>query len=310
VNINGNQLRDVLQSVFTESVITGGERFPAQRNMTYHVYTRDSSFVAKIAPIWERSALDWEYEVMQQWYSSHGAVAKPIREAEVVMNQIEYCIKAYSYIEGHEIKLTVQSAYEFGQSLAMLHSAWQGGRSKAEMNHPTRVIDTEHLVRSLNQIEMQCCEFQDVHMIRRYTEQIGDFLEENKREEYFCMNHGDAHFKNTRRQKDGTIVWFDFEDAAWQWRTYDIATAIWGTYGSGGNSYIWNSIVEGYCSIHELQDQEYCLVNYLIFARHLWWLGMNAEHWEQWKLPYTKRFFFRNGLELLVEIAQVMCELK
>lgn len=304
------QLMDQLNKVFSECTITKIVRFHASRNMTYHVFTNHDSVVVKIAPIENSGGLHWEFEVIKHWYCCKGDVAKPLREAEIEIDGTKYCVKVYSFLEGQELMQSELTGYSFGKSLASLHLAWKEGKNTFTIPSYKKPMDIETLRDSLDSIEQLCGSIQDFTTIRRYVDQVGEFLEKNQEKELFCMTHGDAHFKNVRIQQDDRIQWFDFEDACFQWRAYDLATAIWSTYGSNGDATIWNAIIEGYCSITELQDCEYPLINRLIFARHLWWLGLNAKHWDEWKLPYTKRYFFKNGLNLLIDIAQSVCGLE
>ena len=123
------------------------------------------------------------------------------------------------------------------------------------------------------------------------------------------VTHGDMHHLNAIKVGNGNIFLIDFEDIGWQWRVYDLATAIWGTFSRGGSAMVWNELINGYSYEHKLSQTEAMLIRYLIFARHLWWLGLYARNWEQWPSMYTKMQFFESGLDLLDMIAKDVCGL-
>jgi Ser/Thr protein kinase RdoA (MazF antagonist) len=125
----------------------------------------------------------------------------------------------------------------------------------------------------------------------------------------FGWTHGDCHHHNSIITPYSDVVLLDFEDTCWQSRMYDLATAIWGTFGRGGTSGVWDALIHGYNSVCRLNDDEAKLIRYLIVARHLWWLGFRARYWDDWHQPYSLNEFFSNGIDLLVTIAREACDL-
>jgi hypothetical protein len=52
------------------------------------------------------------------------------------------------------------------------------------------------------------------------------------------------------------------------------------------------------------------LIRFLIFACHLWWLGLHARNWDRWRQRFSRTQFFGSGIELLVTIGKDVCGLE
>ncbi|MGK3998270.1 phosphotransferase enzyme family protein [Sorangium sp. So ce1024] len=121
--------------------------------------------------------------------------------------------------------------------------------------------------------------------------------------------HGDAHHGNTHIDDSGAITFFDFEDIVYGWRAYDWATAIWGTFGRGGNAELWDALVRGYNTVRPLDEDEGESIKFLIAARHIWWMGLHAATWGQWRRAWLDATFFDRSVELLGHICRDACGL-
>lgn len=102
----------------------------------------------------------------------------------------------------------------------------------------------ELLYNSLDAIRNSYNDCESLLLTERLTNTIAVILEKYNDESLFGCSQ-DAHHLNAIQTTLGQTVIIDFEDVGWQWRIYDLATAIWGTFGRGGPLKFGKSLFQG-----------------------------------------------------------------
>ncbi|OED44828.1 hypothetical protein AB833_00650 [Chromatiales bacterium (ex Bugula neritina AB1)] len=92
--------------------------------------------------------------------------------------------------------------------------------------------------------------------------------------------HGDLHGGNMHIH-EGKVTHFDFEECAFGYRVYDLATFKWGgaCVGSGKRGVErWLAFLEGYESVRELSESEHTVVDAFVIMRELAELAYGIRH--------------------------------
>ena len=95
----------------------------------------------------------------------------------------------------------------------------------------------------------------------------------------FGVCHGDFHGGNLHVHQD-TVTLFDFEECAFGYRLYDIATFKWDVCGGSDerNSAAWLAFLIGYESIRPLSNAERSLIETFVVLRELAELAYGIRH--------------------------------
>lgn len=319
-NIDERQVLNAeLSTILPFEQIKVMKRLNSARNRVYFAKADNIDVILKLSPVLECGPLVREYQVITELYEHGGPVPRPLpmlSEAEklfrVHINDTEYSFRAYECVQGRTLTPSKRSFYSLGCSIGQLHHIWTTGTTVGRPKWLPEVTISDLLYKPLYSIEQQYTnvEHDKLTTITQLTDTIASILESYCSDDFLGFSHGDAHHFNAIQSHNNKVILLDLEDAAWQWRTYDLATAIWGTFGRGGTSAIWNELIAGYSSISPLGDDEANLIRYLIFARHLWWLGLHARHWDTWPQRFTRDHFFDSGLDLLLMISKDVCGLE
>lgn len=299
-----------LNELFPEDEFIKLECNGSIRNIVYTVNAVNSKYTFKLSPIKDCAPLLREYTGILEIYNRGGLVPEPLpikagTDYQVELKDVCYAVRGYEFIEGEKLVVSENSFYKFGTAIGSFHNIWQPEDIPFFL---PEVSLTELIYGPLDDINSR---FPNNRMnyFMKLANSVAEILSANRDKEFLGVTHGDMHHINAIKADNGDIFLIDLEDIGWQWRVYDLATAIWGTFGRRGQAVVWNELIEGYNHVHKLGQTEAMLIRYLIFARHLWWLGLYARNWELWPERYTKREFFESGLDLLDMIAKEVCGL-
>lgn len=311
VDTESHDLHNQLNRMFPDQPIKQVQRLSSTRNRVYWVDTDDNQLVIKLAPAHACASLLREYEAICELHAQYAPVPRPIpvsgsTDFHLYLDGDRFHGRAYEFVEGVTPAPSEQTFYELGRSIGNLHNAWKIKR-KPEWVPEVRICDFIH--KPLEAISSVYNHHDDLDMASRLARSVSSVLEAHLDNHLFGFSHGDAHHYNAIQTNEGRIMLFDLEDLGWQWRVYDLATAIWGTFGRGGSAPIWNQLIVGYTSVRSIREEEAQLIRFLIFARHLWWLGLHARNWHHWPQRYTRQSFFKSGIELLAIIGKDVCGL-
>ncbi len=284
-----------LDSIFPHMKIQELLPLSLNRSYVYKAITAREDFLLKILPINSLDRLQREYLAIQTLFREGAPVPRPLKEENniIQINEVAFMARAYEFVEGHALQINKSNFFSLGTSIGHIHNIWD------KMKKPSWLRDitiNELLYNSLDAIRNSYNDCESLLLTERLTSTIAVILEKYNDESLFGCSHGDAHHLNAIQTTLGQTVIIDFEDVGWQWRIYDLATAIWGTFGRGGTPEIWKELISGYSSIRFLNQEEEGLIRFLIFARHLWWLGLHAKNWNMWARQYSKNIFSSQGL--------------
>lgn len=300
-----------INEIFPNVELKGLYRIPSYRNIVILAKTDNDDLVFKLAPLNSCNSLQREYQAINILYSNSGPVPCPVymeneHKCQVIWNAHPHIVRGYKFIKGNSLALSEKNFYSLGVSIASLHNAWETSERPSwipEMN----VLDIFNS--SIEAIREKYNVLEKIQIVEQLSSSVSLVLEAHRVSEFLGLSHGDAHHLNAIQTSIEKTILIDLEDVCWQWRVYDLATAIWGTFSQGGNVHIWNELIAGYNSVRPISQEEAYLIRFLIFTRHLWWLGLWARNWNQWPHKYTCNSFFKSGIELLMKIAKDICGL-
>ena len=84
----------------------------------------------------------------------------------------------------------------------------------------------------------------------------------------FGICHGDLHGGNLHIH-EGKVTHFDFEECAFGYRLYDLATFKWGLGSDEQRKKSWLTFIEAYQSIRPINESAYSLINSFVVIREL-----------------------------------------
>jgi len=84
----------------------------------------------------------------------------------------------------------------------------------------------------------------------------------------FGICHGDLHGGNLHLN-NGQVTHFDFEECAYGYRIYDLATFKWGLGSGDQQTKSWTAFIEGYQSIRPISEPACSLINTFMVIREL-----------------------------------------
>lgn len=293
------------------------KRLNSARNSVYSAKAKDIDVILKFSPTVECDPLLREYQAICELYAHEGPVPRPLQmlsdresQFQVNINDTNYTVRAYECIQGRTLTPSKHSFYSLGCSIGQLHGIWKTIYERDKPLWLPEVTVSDLLYKPLQAIEQLYTDHDKLIIITQLADTVANVLEAHQDRDLLGFSHGDAHHFNAIQSHDNQVILLDLEDSAWQWRAYDLATAIWGTFGRGGSAAIWNELIAGYTSICPLSEDEANLIRYLIFARHLWWLGLHARYWDRWPQRFTRVHFFDSGVDLLLMISKDVCGLE
>jgi Ser/Thr protein kinase RdoA (MazF antagonist) len=287
------------------------QRISSNRNQIYRAETNDRDIIIKLAQRENCAPLMREFKAIELLHAQGAPVPCPVPclsdDDRVKLNGSEYIVRGFEFVQGNILIPSEETFFELGIAIGQLHNAWQ--TNEPPLWIPAATID--HLLyEPLQSVVYQYDEKELLVKTEGMVHEVASVLEDHWDKRLLGFTHGDAHHYNAIQTNRGKVILCDLEDLSWQWPVYDLATAIWGTFGRGGNAFIWDQLLVGYASVRPLSQEEAMLIRFLIFARHLWWLGLHAHHWDHWPQRYTRKQFFEAGIDLLLTIGRDVCALK
>ena len=297
------QLGQQLPSLFSEPCLHW-QQMASSRNIVFKVRIPEGFRIVKFYPQEKKRHMLAEYQAISS--GDFPLRSCPIlRDAPLEASGQYFYARAYNYLIGSQVPGTQDSFFQMGKALGLMHQSWDFKQCPEWL---PEVSVAELIEIPLSQLAKVCSK-NDLLLPQHYGKQVAEILQKYRQPELLGVCHGDAHDKNALLQKDGSIAFFDFEDVCWQWPAYDLATCIWGSFRFGGEPLLWEALIEGYAAVDGIAEEQLDLIPYLLFARHLWWMGLYAENWHKWNLPMQKSMFFAEQLELLKDIAEQSCSL-
>lgn len=234
-----------------------------------------------------------------RWLAAPGGA--PVHVERV--GERSFALSLFEYVEGRTPGIDAPTFEGLGAQLAQLHRALPDADPSAA--RLPRLDRTTLLERPGQAIRAQLRRNEAV--LDRALELLRPALDRFEDELAPAICHGDAHHHNCHTAPTGEHVFFDFEHLALGWHAYDVATLLWGTLGASGGPAVWSAVLRGYSEVRQLSDLEATAVPPLMACRHLWWLGMHAEHWGRWQRGWMTADFFDESLDLVRRLLADAC---
>ncbi len=303
--INKDQIIDKLSNLFKLKNIKEIKQLPSARNIVYSIVFQNKHYIFKLTDHKYEKDSKLEYETIKKIYLQNGSVPTPIDyKQDIKISNNLYNIQIYKYINGNKLNINTEDFYRFGLSIANLHNITANFDNLQEYPKSTLEDLITLPIKEINKFDTENRYF---NYLNNFSNTIKPLLKKYNNPDYIGITHGDTHHYNALLNSNNQIIIFDFEDLSLQWRAFDIATAIWGTFGHGGDPEIWHSLLTGYKSTRSIDQEEERLIRYLIAIRHIWWLGFRAKNWNNWENKHDSNLFFQNGLEFFENIVDEVC---
>jgi len=119
------------------------------------------------------------------------------------------------------------------------------------------------------------------HLRALRAELVDDLETYGCTEENFGLIHADLHAENIIIGEDRKTGVIDFDDLAWGWYAYDLATALLDHFGQADYATLRDALLRGYCAERPLQDRDIAMLDRLVLLRALTlvgWYGERPEH--------------------------------
>ncbi|WP_176453373.1 phosphotransferase enzyme family protein [Pseudanabaena sp. SR411] len=278
------------------------------RNSLFNIITNNKCFIARVSRIENKDNISHILPLQEYLFYKCAPVSRPMRRLDggyitYVSNANNlYYLSVEDFILGKIPSVNINDFFIAGAYLALFHEISNSYPNYSDIPHsnldvllfqPTTYITDRVSSELAQQVDNLC-------------QQLGQILDSLKEQVSFGICHGDSHHYNMHLSND-KIVFFDLEDVKLSWRVYDIATMIWGTFGQGGNGYIWNAVIQGYNSVSLISDYEAQIIKYFVAIRQIWWLGLHACRWGDWIIHKDEDEFFQRGVELFFYICREGC---
>jgi Ser/Thr protein kinase RdoA (MazF antagonist) len=245
-------------------------------NDTYKVSSSEGSYFLRIYRhnAFSREANEFEAEALHYLHQQAFPVAYPIARKSGGF------ITAIDAPEGvRTILLTALAAGEscdyssldncqlVGVSVANMHSAFDGFKTsfkRADLRLPWLLEDS--MVTLRKHLKQHSDALSLIEKIAQNLRTAVQSVPEETLDRGVC--HGDLHGGNLHIH-EGIVTHFDFEECAFGYRVYDLATFKWGACRGDSGIERWAAFIKGYLSVRSLSDADLSLVNTFAVIREI-----------------------------------------
>lgn len=247
-------------------------------NDTYQVRCADAHYFLRIYRhgAFSREANEFEAEALSYLHQQGFPVAYPIARksggylTEIIAPEGPRFVLLTALAEGSTPDYELpDNCWLVGQSVAQMHLASSGFTTSRKRSH----LDLQGLLETSmiyirNHMEHRPDALRTIEKIAQDARTAVLAVPEESLNIGIC--HGDLHGGNLHVH-DGKVTHFDFEECAFGYRVYDIATFKWGScLGSDElRAKRWPVFMEGYESIRPISESERSLVDSFVILREL-----------------------------------------
>ena len=245
-------------------------------NDTYQVRCSDSYYFLRIYRhnAYSMEANEFEAEFLNYMHQNGFPVAYPISRKSGGF------IKEIDAPEGSRFVLvtalakgkvpdydSLENCRLVGESVAQLHQVSDGFKTSRQKTH----LDLQWLLQnSMSVIRSHIKHFPDkLSFIEAIVKDVRKAIELVSEESLdFGVCHGDLHGGNLHLYEN-EVIHFDFEECAFGYRLYDLATFKWGACGGRNGADRWASFIDGYQSIRPISEQSLSLIDQFVIVREV-----------------------------------------
>lgn len=284
-------------------------------NLTYFVRARGSRSVLRIySPAWRsRRQIDFELKQLLHLHGLGIPVSWPLPAKDgsltepLLLPEGPSHAALFTYAKPGLARRSKAAVYRgLGKALAGLHQAQSAFKARAELPD----LDEAGLIdRSLRHLRPYRLSFgkQWPLLLAIAGKVRAKIARLPKGEPEYGLIHGDAHLGNVNHDDaSGEDVWFDFDLSCRGWRLFDLATLLWVDDLNGAKPAQlrkdFKVLCAAYASWRRLSDLERKLLPDMMAARHIWYMGFQAqgagrwganmvdEQTHAWKMGFLKRW--------------------
>ena len=259
--------------------------FARGANDTYLVRTPKTRYFMRVcrSGAFPREALEFEAEAVSYLHKKGFSVAYPIaRKSGAYLTEI-------AAVEGQRFALLSAMAEGSPPDFEAIDNCRLAGQSVARMHLLSLDFETSY---KRNRLDLQWLLESSMETIRGYfalQPNVLSLLEnaankaraaveaapETSIDQGLC--HGDLHGGNLHLH-DGKMTHFDFEECAFGYRVYDLATLKWDIWWGKKKAERWSAFLEGYALERPLSETDLSLIDPFVVIRELAELAYGIRH--------------------------------
>jgi Ser/Thr protein kinase RdoA (MazF antagonist) len=152
------------------------------------------------------------------------------------------------------VSVDTDACLRFGAATAKLHEA----ADALGEDYAFRVFDCDYVSQALLPFAERLIDQDDRATLRLLLETLRSRLQQfSTSPPGFGLCHADLVLSNVRLGDDGSIVFFDFGNAAFTWRAYDLAVAhqtLARRQAQAPHDLLWGAFLRGYTQVRELPE--------------------------------------------------------
>jgi len=188
----------------------------------------------------------------------------------------------FNFLEGSEVKnFNIKKSYNYGQIVSKFHLTLDQYRPL----YQNKIISEDSLIYTpykfiKENIKPEIYKLAGINNLDEYINNLAYYLENYKLKHYlddWGIIGGDFHGYNHIYGKNGLIYMFDFDIAAYGWRSYDISVYPWSLilrYNKNPKKcqLLINSYLKGYSSQKKISNDSLKMIPIFVQLRHLWFI--------------------------------------
>ena len=279
---------DLLQKVVCDYEIEAPQQclfWSKGSNDIYEIRCADSKkYSARIYRhgVFPRESIDFELEALLHLHRQGFPAAYPIpRKSGGYVTEI-------AAPEGDRFVILTTFAHGEEPEYSKLEHCRLMGESEAQMHKASESFKTTH---KRPELDLQTLLVDRVNDIRPHIQHLPDkleFLEELVKEAReavlaapvseldYGFVHADVHGSNNHLH-EGKITHFDFEECAFGFRAFDLATFKWGTVPRKKPER-WDAFIEGYQSVKTISKADLAIHDTFVLIRHIWLVAFHMRN--------------------------------
>lgn len=245
-------------------------------NDTYQVRTADTDYFLRVyrRNAYPGEANEFEAEALNYLHQNGFPVAYPIARksggfiTEVAAPEGNRFVLLSALAEGSPPDYeSLSNCRLVGESVARMHQISDGFRTQRKRTD----LDLQWLLEtSLSVVREYFAHLPDkLGIIEKIIKDVRSIIEavpEELLDRGIC--HGDLHGGNLHLHEN-KVTHFDFEECAFGYRVYDLATFKWGACRGNRRPKSWEAFIEGYKSVRPVSKEDMSLIDSFVIIREL-----------------------------------------
>ncbi len=245
-------------------------------NDTYRVRCADTYYSLRVyrCNSFPREAIEFEAEALNYLHDQGFPVAYPIVRksggylTEIAAPEGQRCVLLTSFADGEPPSYEpLENSRLVGESVAQMHlisNGFKASHERAHLDLQSLLEDSMAVIRA--HIAHRPDDLMAIEKIAQEALLSVKAVPENLVDTGLC--HGDLHGYNLHLH-EGKVTHFDFEECAYGYRVYDLATFKWGVCMGEQRAARWSAFVEGYESIRPIAEPDRSLIDKFVVIRDL-----------------------------------------